>query len=79
MRIFIAVVLIGVAAPALAQTPVAKPAAEKKICKAEAETGSLVKKRKQCFTSSEWARLAESQQTGARKLIDDLQSRQSGN
>jgi hypothetical protein len=49
------------------------------ICKRVLETGSLVRKTKQCFTSREWARIAASQEAGARKLVDDLRERPASN
>ena len=42
------------------------------ICKKLGETGSLVKKNKQCFTQAEWDRIAESQRRGAERLVHDL-------
>jgi Ni/Co efflux regulator RcnB len=63
------------AAPATAAQPAANKDDDRKICKAQLETGSLVKKRKQCFTRKEWERIAESQQRGARQLVEDLESR----
>lgn len=42
------------------------------ICKKVLETGSLVRKNKQCFTQSEWDRIAESQRQGAERLVHDL-------
>ncbi|HEY0084464.1 MAG TPA: hypothetical protein VGB65_01000 [Allosphingosinicella sp.] len=53
--------------------------ADERVCKAVLETGSLVKKRKQCFTRKEWERIAESQQTGARRMVDELQGKSRGN
>ena len=47
----------------------------KRICKAILETGSLVRKRKQCFTRKEWERIAESQQRGARQMVEDLEGK----
>ena len=62
--------------PALAAD--AKPAAEraeKKICKRDLDTGSLVRGTKRCFTAAEWNRVAESQRTGATRMIDELSTR----
>lgn len=35
------------------------PAEERLICRATRETGSLVKRRRQCFTRAQWDRIAE--------------------
>ena len=55
-----------------------KSDSEKVICKSIGETGSLVRKRKQCFTRAEWDRIAESQRTGTQKMVDQLTTRPSG-
>jgi hypothetical protein len=66
--------------PATAKGPdIGGEKADERVCKAVLETGSLVRKRKQCFTRKEWERIAESQQTGARRMVDDLQSKSRGN
>lgn len=49
------------------------------ICKKSLDTGSLVRKTKQCFTKAEWDRLSESQRTGAQKMVLDLTTKQGGN
>ncbi|HEY0026911.1 MAG TPA: hypothetical protein VGC35_03480 [Allosphingosinicella sp.] len=49
--------------------------ADERICKASLETGSLVKKRKQCFTRKEWERIIESQQRGTRQMIEELEGK----
>src|SRR5688572_1013019 len=47
------------------------------ICRKTAEVGSLVKRRKECFTKAEWDQIAEAHQRGARKLMDGLTERYS--
>lgn len=59
----------ALAADAAGATP-AKPVKEKLICKSRPETGSLVKKSKQCFTRDEWAKLNDASQRGATDMID---------
>jgi hypothetical protein len=49
------------------------------ICRKTPEVGSLVRKKKECFTKREWDRLAESQQRGAKRLQDELSGRSTGN
>ena len=51
---------------------------EKLVCKKFLETGSLVRKTKQCHTPREWDRIADSQRTGATKLVDQLSGRSLG-
>src|SRR5687768_3899778 len=47
------------------------------ICRKTAEVGSLVKRKKECFTKAEWDQIAEAHQRGARKLMDGLTERYS--
>ena len=49
------------------------------ICKKSLDTGSLVRKTKQCYTKAEWDRISESQRTGAQKMVQDLTTKQGGN
>lgn len=53
--------------------------ADKMVCKRELATGSLVRANKQCRTALEWARIAESQRTGATKMVDELMTKTGGN
>jgi hypothetical protein len=75
----------GVATPAIAaDTPAAAQAAnavgdDRVICKKVLETGSLVRKSKQCFTKAEWDRIAETQRRGNEKLVDGLSTRSVSN
>ena len=48
------------------------------ICRKTLETGSLVRKTKQCFTKAEWDRIAETQRRGNEKMVDGLTTRSSG-
>lgn len=79
---FSAAVALSVAAPAFAQTT-ATPAPSgiddnRIICRKIGETGSLVRKTKQCFTKAEWDRIAESQRRGTVRMIDELTSKSQG-
>lgn len=49
------------------------------ICRRSEETGSLARTCRQCYTRAEWDRLAESSQTGAGRMIEDLRGRPSCN
>ena len=69
--------LLAGTATAADQSPVVDD--QEIVCKKTLETGSLVKKTKQCFTKAEWARIAESQRTGAQKLIHDLTTKKGDN
>lgn len=56
--------LMFAAAPASAATPTAAVAPadkpeEKKICRKEVETGSLIKGRKTCYTAKQWQKIAD--------------------
>jgi hypothetical protein len=49
------------------------------ICRKTTEVGSLVRKKKECYTKREWDRIAEAQQRGAKRLQDELSTRSAGN
>ncbi len=57
---------------ASAGTVAADPAANEIICKKRTETGSLVRKKKECFTKAEWEKIVESQVRGTRRMADEL-------
>lgn len=42
------------------------------ICRKTLETGSLVRKKKQCFTEAEWDRIAQQTRIGNQKVADQL-------
>ncbi|WP_380856085.1 hypothetical protein [Sphingoaurantiacus capsulatus] len=42
------------------------------ICRKTLETGSLVRKNKQCFTAREWDRIAQQTRIGNQKVADQL-------
>jgi predicted secreted protein len=68
-----AVLAVAVSAPAVAKDDGDKaPAKEKKICRTERTTGSLVAKRRICKTQAEWDEIA----ANARKNLDDYSRRQ---
>ena len=48
---------------------------DKLVCKSFAETGSLVRFRKHCFTQKDWDRITDSQQRGARRMVEELTTR----
>lgn len=58
---FVTSILLA-SAPDAAATPAAapqQPAEEKKICRREVETGSLIKGKKICYTAKQWQKLAD--------------------
>lgn len=72
-----AALVVGMTAPALAEdAPAADQPApkEKKICRTESVTGSLVAKRRICMTKAEWDQLAQN----SKDKIDKFTSRSSG-
>lgn len=89
----LAVLLVGLATAATAQTaapppaatPPAPPAAatpdpmDKMVCRRIVETGSLVRAQRKCHTKRQWAYLDEQNQTSARTLVDDTRTRPGGN
>jgi predicted secreted protein len=65
-----AVLAVAVSAPALAKDDGDKaPVKEKKICRTEKVTGSLVAKRRICMTKAEWDKLAME----TKKDLEDIQ------
>nr|WP_295374268.1 hypothetical protein [uncultured Sphingosinicella sp.] len=55
-----------------------KPA-DQVVCRRFAETGSLVKKRRVCYTRAQWAKMNERTQDAARQFVDENRSVVSGN
>lgn len=53
------------------EAPKVMPDGEPVICKRIAETGSLVKKTKRCYTKAQWDRIAEAAKTRAHRLQSD--------
>ncbi len=51
--------LLLAAAPEAAATPTADKPEEKKICRKQIETGSLIKGKKMCFTAKQWQQLSD--------------------
>ncbi len=50
---------------------VTKPAATELICRSTVETGSLVRRRKACFTRKQWTYIDQEHSDEARKLMMD--------
>jgi hypothetical protein len=71
-----AIALAGLLIPAIAsaaEPPTAEQAdRDKIICRKTAEVGSLVRKKKECYTKAQWDQIAEVQQRGAKKTQDGL-------
>ena len=83
MKLLLAFAIAGasLAGPAAADPAPTAPVANddnKVICKKTLETGSLVRKTKQCFTKAEWDMIAEVQRRGNEKMVDGLSTRPSG-
>ncbi len=77
------VVLLGLSlvlsagAPADDAAPASAP--QKKICKAEAATGTRLSRRKVCRTAAEWEFLRKQAVEESRELQDNTQNRYNGN
>ena len=48
---------------------------DKIICRKTAEIGSLVRKKKECFTKAEWDKIYAAHREGNQKLSDQLSTR----
>lgn len=72
--VVLAAVSFAVAAPALADnsSDAGKPAKEKKVCRRETVTGSIVGARSVCHTRDEWASIDAA---NARQVDDSLGNR----
>lgn len=72
MRILSLFPILLLATPALADTPSAQPkpakgSPEEVVCKREAETGSLIARRRSCMTRAQWQTQAEAAQAAAER------------
>ena len=55
------------------------PDGEKILCRRVAETGSLVRKSKKCYTRAQWDRIAEAAKVNATRMQSDHTSAPAGN
>ena len=78
IRMSAVITLAGLLLPTIASAaePPAADAAEKDklICRKTTEVGSLVRKKKECYTKAEWDKIAEVQQRGVKKTQEGLSS-----
>ena len=78
LRAAAAITLAGLLIPTLASGAEAPTAEQierdKLICRKTAEVGSLVRKKKECYTKAQWDQIAEIQQRGAKKTQEGLSS-----
>jgi len=51
---------------------------EKVICKSTPETGSMVRRSRQCFTRAEWTRMAQAARSGVEDIVDKNTGRPPG-
>ncbi|QDX27245.1 hypothetical protein FPZ54_15360 [Sphingomonas suaedae] len=72
-------IALASAAPSGDDNVVAAPVKEKKICKAEAATGTRLARRKICRTAAEWDAIQKQAVQDAREIQDNTQNRYSGN
>lgn len=49
------------------------------VCKSNLETGSLVKKHKQCLTRRQWTYVNGEHETFARRMVEDNSGKPTGN
>jgi hypothetical protein len=74
----LAAAALGLVAAASAKEPERRQA-QKLICKSHVETGSLARRKKECFTKEEWDKIGESQQRGWGRAIDEMRTVPGGN
>lgn len=70
--IVLASLLIPTIASAAERSTAAAADRDKLICRKTAEVGSLVKKKKECYTKAQWDEIAEAHQRGAKKTQEGL-------
>jgi predicted secreted protein len=73
VHVLVAAATVAIAGTAVAQTDqpaTAEPAKEKKICRTETVTGSLMRKRRTCMTAEEWNQLDRNTQEDMRRFTD---------
>lgn len=69
----------AVTAPAAPTLTQAQIRGNEMVCKSNLETGSLVKKHKQCFTRKQWAYVNDQHESSARKMVEDNSGKPAGN
>ncbi|MFC3711461.1 hypothetical protein ACFOMD_02695 [Sphingoaurantiacus capsulatus] len=77
ITVVVALCVAGLGPVAIAAEPVTTAAAaplndNEIICRKTLETGSLVRKTKQCFTRAEWDKIAAANRQGNQKTADQL-------
>ena len=79
VRLLAVAAMISVSGVALADdnSKTQEPDKDKKVCRSESETGSLLTKRRVCKTQAEWDRLADQTQEDMRRY-DRVQNRVQG-
>ncbi|MBX3565822.1 MAG: hypothetical protein KF730_14730 [Sphingomonas sp.] len=72
--------LIALASPALAQNSSAVPQnkEEKKICRATAQTGSILGGKRECHTKAEWAKISEAARNDLDRNDRNMRGRNGG-
>jgi hypothetical protein len=76
--VFLVAAALGLAAAGYAKKP-ERRAPEKLVCKSQTETGSLARRKKECFTKEEWDKIGEAHRRGWSRAIDDMRTRPAGN
>ena len=78
-------ILLGLIALATSAVVVEQPASpsrddnpERLICRSSQETGSFVRRRRQCFTRAQWQRVNDAAREGARYLQENGTTRPCG-
>ena len=76
--VFLVATGVGLAAIGYAKEPEQRTK-EKLICKSQTETGSIARRKKECFTKAEWDKIGEAHRRGWSRAIDDMRTRPAGN
>jgi hypothetical protein len=71
---FAALLATGTVAAQSAEPKAKAKSEEKLICQSMQETGSLARRRRQCFTRAEWDRIAEAARARGQRLQSDMAS-----
>jgi len=83
MRIILALAVGSIVAAAPLAAPLAAPSgskadSERLICKSETEVGSLVRRKRRCFSERDWVRVNEAARTSARRMQEEFQAQAPG-
>lgn len=79
LSVILAAASLSFSVSAVASEAQPAPVKEKLICKRTAETGSLVKAKRECLTKAQWSRKSEHAKTETERMIGPMPGNVGGN